>query len=376
MPAPSPVFASAPEAPRWSRLHRAREAELDDRWLAPALHVDDEPDAARVVLELRVVQALGRGEVVAHGRHPGSRWSGRGRDDAGPAGARQDSAERGGVRDRKSPFAAPSQEVRCRAPSGSTRNELDQLLGLLEHQRAGLRNAALGLTDDQARLTPTVSRLGIGGLLVHVSGTEASWIARAEAAAVAPDGGPGAVDDTFAFGPGDALAAVLARYDEVAAHTEDVVRRIGDLDHPVPVPKDAYWAPRRLDAWNLRWVLLHLVQETARHAGHADIIREAIDGATMYELHGGRGGLAPEPLAHAVATPGAGLTRPRPVRYCSKGRKTGIRQAPPGRSTTSARTGCPMRTSAGATPTTRAESRSPGCSSSSTSATTYGSSPA
>jgi hypothetical protein len=174
-------------------------------------------------------------------------------------------------------------------------NELDQLLGLLEHQRAGLRNAALGLSDAQARLAPTVSPLSIGGLMVLVSTTEASWISRAEAAGGPPDGGPAAVDDTFAFGPDDALAAVLARYDEVAARTEEVVRGIGDLEHPVPVPKDAYWAPRRLDAWTLRWVLLHLVQETARHAGHADIVREAIDGATMYELMAAVEGWPPSP---------------------------------------------------------------------------------
>jgi uncharacterized damage-inducible protein DinB len=164
-------------------------------------------------------------------------------------------------------------------------DELDQLLGLLEHQRAGLRNAALGLTDAQAQRAPTVSPLSIGGLLVHVSTTEASWITRAEMApAVPPSPPPEAVDDTFAFGTSDTLAAVLARYAEVAARTEEVVRRIGDLDHAVPVPRDSHWAPRRLEAWNLRWVVLHLVQETARHAGHADIIREAIDGATMYEL--------------------------------------------------------------------------------------------
>lgn len=39
-----------------------------------------------------------------------------------------------------------------------------------------------------------------------------------------------------------------------------------------------------VEAWSVRWVLLHLIQETARHAGHADIIRESLDGATMYEL--------------------------------------------------------------------------------------------
>ena len=56
-----------------------------------------------------------------------------------------------------------------------------------------------------------------------------------------------------------------------------------DLDHPVPVPP-APWYPDDVDAWSLRWVLLHLIEETARHAGHADIVREAVDGATAFEL--------------------------------------------------------------------------------------------
>ena len=52
----------------------------------------------------------------------------------------------------------------------------------------------------------------------------------------------------------------------------------------VPVPRDAPWFPNDVDAWSLRWVFLHVISELARHAGHADIIRESLDGATMYEL--------------------------------------------------------------------------------------------
>jgi hypothetical protein len=50
------------------------------------------------------------------------------------------------------------------------------------------------------------------------------------------------------------------------------------------VPKGVPWYPDDLDAWSVRWVLMHLVSETARHAGHADIVREAIDGATAFPL--------------------------------------------------------------------------------------------
>ena len=52
----------------------------------------------------------------------------------------------------------------------------------------------------------------------------------------------------------------------------------------VPVPQGVPWYPDDVDAWSVRWVLLHLIVETARHAGHADIVREAIDGATAFPL--------------------------------------------------------------------------------------------
>ena len=59
---------------------------------------------------------------------------------------------------------------------------------------------------------------------------------------------------------------------------------IGDLDRAVPVPPGRPWLPDDVEAWSLRWVLLHILEEVARHAGHADIVPESIDGATMFEL--------------------------------------------------------------------------------------------
>ncbi len=76
---------------------------------------------------------------------------------------------------------------------------------------------------------------------------------------------------------------MLAHYDDVAAETAEVIRGV-DLDQPVPVPKGVPWYPDDVDNWTVRWVLLHVIAETARHAGHADIIRESVDGATMYPL--------------------------------------------------------------------------------------------
>jgi hypothetical protein len=55
----------------------------------------------------------------------------------------------------------------------------------------------------------------------------------------------------------------------------------------VPVPQDIPWFPKGQKSWSVRWVILHVINELARHAGHADIVRETIDGATMYELIAG-----------------------------------------------------------------------------------------
>jgi uncharacterized damage-inducible protein DinB len=160
--------------------------------------------------------------------------------------------------------------------------ERDLLLAYLAQQRDGVRFAAHGLTDEQARATPTVSTLSLGGLIKHVASTERTWIDLVRQRDNKTDD-----DDylaNFRLAPEETLADALRRYDEVAAQTAEVIGGIDDLDRPVPVPKGVPWFPDDVEAWSVRWVLLHLVEETARHAGHADIIRESIDGATMYPL--------------------------------------------------------------------------------------------
>jgi len=88
----------------------------------------------------------------------------------------------------------------------------------------------------------------------------------------------------YVMADGETIEDVLARYDEVARRTADVIAGISDLGQPVPVPKGVPWYPQDVEAWSVRWVLFHLIEETARHAGHADIIREHIDGATAIPL--------------------------------------------------------------------------------------------
>jgi len=160
-------------------------------------------------------------------------------------------------------------------------DERDALLSYLRQMRLVMRLTAYGLTDEQARATPTVSPLSVGGLIKHVATVEQSWIDMVQQKQGA--GTDVDYETNFRLGADETLGSVLTRYDEVAAETERVIAGV-DLDDPVPVPKDVPWFPDDIDAWSVRWVLLHVIQETARHTGHADIVRESVDGATAFPL--------------------------------------------------------------------------------------------
>jgi uncharacterized damage-inducible protein DinB len=159
-------------------------------------------------------------------------------------------------------------------------DERELLLAYVAQQRDGIKYAAHGLTDDQARLTPTVGSLSIGGLVKHVTAMERTWLDLVRQAGTS-DGSD--YEDGFVLRPDETLAGALAALDAIAAETEATVRTT-DLAAAVPVPKGVPWFPADVEAWSVRWVLLHLVEEIARHAGHADIVRESIDGATMHPL--------------------------------------------------------------------------------------------
>lgn len=175
-------------------------------------------------------------------------------------------------------------------------DERDGLIAYLDQQRDAFASAAYGLTEDQIRLAPTAGTLTMGGLIKHVATTERSWMNRVEAAPNPPaqdtrttEERRAAYGSDFLVTADDTLESLLAQLATVGDGTREVLRT-ADLDAPVPVPRDAPWFPKDLDAWSVRWVVLHLIEELARHAGHADIVRESIDGATMYELVAGREG--------------------------------------------------------------------------------------
>ncbi len=162
-------------------------------------------------------------------------------------------------------------------------DEREGLLAFLAQQRYVLRLAAHGLTDEQARVKPTASSLSVGGLIKHVAATERSWMDTL-LQRPAPESGETDYAAGFTLGEDETLEGVLASYADAARETEEIIAGIPDLGQPVPVPKGVPWFPQDVEAWSVRWVLLHLIEETCRHAGHADILRECLDGATAMPL--------------------------------------------------------------------------------------------
>ncbi|WP_299563516.1 DinB family protein [uncultured Mycolicibacterium sp.] len=173
------------------------------------------------------------------------------------------------------------------APVADERSALREYLDM---QQRAFFAVAHGLTDEQARATPTTSALSIGGLVKHAAGVQRGWMERARHAPDFPPPDPrpreeimAAYRDEYVMRADETLAELLAALERQNAETLRLLDEL-DLDTPVPVPHEVPWFPRDVEHWSVRWVFHHLIGELARHAGHADIIRESIDGATMYEL--------------------------------------------------------------------------------------------
>jgi hypothetical protein len=161
--------------------------------------------------------------------------------------------------------------------------ERADLLDSLGRHRYFLRFTVQGLTEEQARLRPTASALRLGGIIKHVAATESTWAEFAvQGASAFPtlDWSSPEMAEAWAAEhellPGETLAGVLERYEQVAARTDELVRTLPSLDAEHPLP-EAPWFEQGA-AWSARRAFLHIIAETAQHAGHADIVREAIDG--------------------------------------------------------------------------------------------------
>ncbi|WP_434615906.1 DinB family protein [Arthrobacter sp. A5] len=159
--------------------------------------------------------------------------------------------------------------------------ERADLLESLNRHRSFLRFTVRDLTDEQAAERPTRSELCLGGLLKHVAATEQGWVNfmmdGAAALGSADDADLGDRAREFSMLEGETLTGLLEAYDQVAARTDELVATLPDLDISHPLPAAPWFEPGA--RWSARRVLLHIIAETAQHAGHADILRESLDGA-------------------------------------------------------------------------------------------------
>jgi uncharacterized damage-inducible protein DinB len=151
----------------------------------------------------------------------------------------------------------------------------------LTQHRYFLRHTVRDLTDEQATRRTTVSELCLGGLIKHVTAMEREWIKFIldGSSALGPWDEASITDRSGEFSvlEGETLAALLDDYDKVARRTDELVVTLPDLDVSRPLPEAPWFEPGT--RWSARRVLLHVIAETAQHAGHADIVRESLDGA-------------------------------------------------------------------------------------------------
>jgi uncharacterized damage-inducible protein DinB len=157
----------------------------------------------------------------------------------------------------------------------SPASEREVLTRFLDRQRDALVSKLDGVSDADARRAPTASALSLLGILKHCALWERRWFQVIVAGRQFPGEWPevqseGNVDD-FRVGDDDTVAVWLAYFREQVAQSRQIVSGL-DLDAPCAQPENS--------DINVRWVLAHMIEEIARHAGHADIIRETIDGST------------------------------------------------------------------------------------------------
>lgn len=161
-------------------------------------------------------------------------------------------------------------------------DEVATLLGFLDYQRATLAWKCDGLTDEQLRVALAPSPITLGGLLKHVAYIEDDWFTEVVGGEPTPE--PWASvnrlkdpDWEFSSAAGDTGQELRALWAERVARSRAVVDRAlrAGGDDPLGAAHTAW-----LGRVSLRWVILHMIEEYARHNGQADLIRESIDGAT------------------------------------------------------------------------------------------------
>ncbi|MEV8022821.1 DinB family protein [Streptomyces sp. NPDC086554] len=161
----------------------------------------------------------------------------------------------------------PTASRRNDAPPPHTANsEADVLRGFLDYLRASIATKVEGAAEPQVRTAAVPSGTSLLGLLNHLIAVESATFL-----------GEGVTDWQATFRPpsADSVADVVARYRATVDRANQVLDACTDLGAPLPRPGSS-----GRPSPSVRWALTHMIEETGRHAGHADIIRELIDGTT------------------------------------------------------------------------------------------------
>ena len=150
-------------------------------------------------------------------------------------------------------------------PPRNAEGEKATLVEFLDYLRRAMLSNLEGAPEPQVRTAGVPSGTSVLGLVKHVSFVERFYFLGED------------VSDwsaTFKPTPDDTVESVAAAYTQAVSEANEIIEACADLSQPVPRPARPQSAPA------MRWILVHMIEETGRHAGHADILREQIDGAT------------------------------------------------------------------------------------------------
>ncbi|MFE5797084.1 DinB family protein [Streptomyces sp. NPDC056503] len=155
------------------------------------------------------------------------------------------------------------------SPPGEDSEEKSTLLAFLNYVRDAVTAKARGLDDTKGRTAAVPSGTSVFGLVKHLTAAERYWFVWAFEGSDIPH-----PDFGMELGPDDDEESLLAAYRDAVARSNEIAARCADLSTPCARAAGKAEATR-----SMRWVLVHMIEETARHAGHADIIREQLDGS-------------------------------------------------------------------------------------------------
>lgn len=149
----------------------------------------------------------------------------------------------------------------------------------LDYQRATLLWKLEGLDEEQLRRPMVPSGVTLLGLVKHLTAVEHGWFVRSFAQTGEPAlfRDPGDPDADFHVRENETTEEIVTGYVKACEQSRDIVARAASLEETFLEPR---LSPTDVHSIDLRWVMIHMIEETARHNGHADIIRELIDGST------------------------------------------------------------------------------------------------